>query len=70
MELTTQVKLAPQWQLGASAAWLKATQRDTGEAMLDGKRVLNVPQWKSTVYVDYAVANGVNLNASWQYSGN
>jgi hypothetical protein len=34
--------------------------------------VLNVPKLKSSIYADYAVAQvkGLNLNASWQYSGN
>ena len=51
---------------------LDAIQQDTGDITQDGKRVLDVPKLKTTIYADYAVADlkGLNLNASWQYSGN
>lgn len=72
LELSVQGKLAPQWNIGASMTALDAKQQDTGIVELDGKRVMNVPKLKSSVYVDYAVADirGLNLNATWQYAGN
>ena len=72
LELSAQGKLSSQLYLGASITALEAKQQDTGNAALDGKRVLNVPKLKSSIYADYAVAQikGLNLNASWQYSGN
>jgi iron complex outermembrane receptor protein len=56
---------------GASLLALHARQQDTGDATLDGKRVTNVPDLKTTVWGEYAVAAvpGLKLNGQWQYSG-
>jgi len=72
LELSAQGKLNRQWMVGASLTDLRAVQSDTGNPDIDGKRVLNVPKLKTTIYTDYAVATvpGLNLNASWQYAGN
>ncbi|MFZ6774480.1 TonB-dependent siderophore receptor [Undibacterium sp. SXout7W] len=72
LELSAQGKLSSQLTLGASMTALDTTQQDTGNTDIDGKRVLNVPKLKSTVYADYAVSQikGLSLNTSWQYSGN
>ena len=72
LELTAQGRITPQLTLGASITALDAIQQDTGDASQDGKRVLDVPRLKSTIYVDYAIAGikGLDVNASWQYSGN
>ncbi|MFZ6847150.1 TonB-dependent siderophore receptor [Undibacterium sp. RuRC25W] len=72
LEFTAQGKVTSQLTFGASLTALDAIQEGTGDASQDGKRVLNVSKLKSTVYVDYAVASikGLDLNASWQYSGN
>ncbi|MDE2429052.1 MAG: TonB-dependent siderophore receptor [Burkholderiales bacterium] len=71
LELSAQGRLSPQWHMGASLTVLDAIQQSTGNTALDGKRSLNVPKLKSTVHLDYAVAQlqGLHLNASWQYSG-
>ena len=72
LELTALGKITSQLSLGASMTALDAIQQDTGDITQDGKRVLDVPKLKTTIYADYAVADlkGLNLNASWQYSGN
>ena len=56
---------------GASLMALRARQEDTGDAALDGKRVTNVPDLKTTVWGEYAVAAvpGLKLNGQWQYAG-
>jgi iron complex outermembrane receptor protein len=50
---------------------LDARQRGTGVAAFDGKRVTNVPEFRSVAYLDYAVprVTGLALNGSWQYAG-
>ncbi|MFZ6657677.1 TonB-dependent siderophore receptor [Undibacterium sp. TJN19] len=70
LELSAQGKLLPQLNLGASLTALDAKQQNTGISSLDGKRVMNVPRLKSSVYLDYAVAEikGLNLNSTWQYA--
>ncbi|WP_229510842.1 MULTISPECIES: TonB-dependent siderophore receptor [unclassified Massilia] len=56
---------------GASLMALRARQQDTGNAALDGKRVTNVPELKTTVWGEYALAAvpGLKLNGQWQYAG-
>lgn len=70
LELAAQGKLGPQLSLGASLSALDARQHDTGLDSLDDKRVTNVPRLKSSVYLDYALAQvrGLHLNGSWQYA--
>uniref|UniRef100_UPI0037531014 TonB-dependent siderophore receptor n=1 Tax=Undibacterium sp. TaxID=1914977 RepID=UPI0037531014 len=71
LEVTLQAKLASNWMLGLSATTLDARQNNTGDASIEGKRVTNVPNFKSTIYTDYAPTSwaGTHLTASWQYSG-
>ncbi|MBC3830145.1 TonB-dependent siderophore receptor [Undibacterium amnicola] len=71
LELSAQGNLSKDWTLGASATAINARQNNTGDATIDGKRVTNVPSFKSTIYTDYApsILNGAHLTASWQYSG-
>ncbi|WP_229827278.1 TonB-dependent siderophore receptor [Undibacterium macrobrachii] len=71
LEIAAQGNLASNWMLGLSATALNARQNNTGDASIEGKRVTNVPNFKSTIYTDYALAAwpGTHLTASWQYSG-
>jgi iron complex outermembrane recepter protein len=71
LELSVQGKLTPDLVLGISAAALHAQQQGTGRADLDGKRVTNVPRFKASAYLDYAVAQlpGLKLNGTWRYAG-
>src|SRR5471032_1882555 len=57
-------------EVGASASALNTQQSGTGDSDIDGKRVTNVPAFKSTVYADYSVPQvaGLKLNANWQYA--
>jgi iron complex outermembrane receptor protein len=70
IELSAQARVSPEFNLQASVTALNAKQRDTGDATLDDKRVTNVPEFKSTVYADYAPQQlaGLHLNATWQYA--
>lgn len=71
LELAAQGKLSAQLSLGASMTAIDARQQNTGLAALDDKRVTNVPDLKTSLYLDYAVAQmrGLHLNGSWQYAG-
>ncbi len=71
LELSAQGNLSKEWTLGASATAINARQNNTGDPTIEGKRVTNVPNFKSTIYTDYApsILNGAHLTASWQYSG-
>jgi len=71
LEFSAQGKVTRELLLGASMAAIHATQDDTGLANMDGKRVTNVPNFKSTVWADYAVTEvpGLKLNANWQFAG-
>ena len=57
--------------MGVTATALHALASGTGRSDMDGKRVTNVPAFKSSVYADYAVPQlrGLNLNANWQSAG-
>lgn len=56
---------------GASLLALRARQEGTGNPALEGKRTTNVPELKTTVWGEYALAAvpGLKLNAQWQYAG-
>ncbi|HEY5801143.1 MAG TPA: TonB-dependent receptor, partial [Burkholderiaceae bacterium] len=71
VELSLQGRVQRELMLGASVAYLDATQLDTGDKALDGRRVVNVPRLKSTVFADWAVSSvpGLKLNATWQHAG-
>ncbi|MGV7209850.1 TonB-dependent siderophore receptor [Oxalobacteraceae bacterium A2-2] len=71
LELGLNGKATRELQLGVSVAALNTRQSGTGQADIDGKRVTNVPSFKSNVYADYALAAvpGLKLNANWQYVG-
>ena len=71
LEVTAKGKATRQLTLGVSAMALNTTQQGTGQPGLDGKRVPNVAAFKSSVYLDYAVAQvaGLKLNTTWLYSG-
>lgn len=71
IELSAQGRINPDLQVGASLMALDAETRNTGDVNIEGKRVSNVPELKSTVYADYTLRNipGLSVNGSWQYSG-
>jgi len=56
---------------GVSLMALNTRQDGTGQAGIDGKRVTDVPAFKSTAWLEYAVAAvpGLKVDGVWQYSG-
>ena len=56
---------------GASLMALNTRQDGTGQESLDGKRVTDVPAFKSTAWLEYAVPAlpGLKVDGLWQYSG-
>ena len=71
IELTLDGKVTKELAMGVTATALHTLASGTGRGDMDGKRVTNVPAFKSSVYADYAVpqVHGLNLNANWQYAG-
>jgi len=71
VELTAQGKATPALDWSVSLTSLNTRQEGTGQAGIDGKRVTDVPAFKSTAWVQYAVAAipGLKLDGTWQYSG-
>lgn len=70
LELAAQGRATRNLMLGASFTALQANMEGTGDANVEGKRVGNVPKFKSAVYADYALPQmpAVKLNATWIYS--
>ena len=70
IELAAQGRATRDLMLGASLTALQAKMEGTGDANVEGKRVGNVPKFKSAVYMDYALPQmpAVKLNATWIYS--
>jgi iron complex outermembrane receptor protein len=71
LEFSAQGKVTRELLLGASLAAIHTEQEGSGLPDFDGKRVTNVPNFKSTVWADYAVTDvpGLKLTANWQFSG-
>ncbi|MFJ7567780.1 TonB-dependent siderophore receptor [Herminiimonas sp. NPDC097707] len=70
LELAAQGRATRDLTIGASFTALQADMEGTGDANVEGKRVGNVPRFKSAVYADYALPQmpAVRLNATWIYS--
>ena len=71
LELSAQGKASADLNVGVSVTALNSQQSSTGEASLDGKRVPNVPAFKSAIHADYRVPQvaGLSVNGSWEYAG-
>jgi iron complex outermembrane receptor protein len=71
LELSADGKLGAGLQAGVSLMALNTRQDGTGDAGIDGKRVTDVPNFKSTTWIEYAVPQlpGLKVDANWQYSG-
>ena len=71
------LELGAQGRAGANLAYslsllaLNTKQDGTGQASIDGKRVTDVPTFKSTAWMEYSVPQiaGLKLNGTWQYAG-
>jgi iron complex outermembrane receptor protein len=64
-------KILPGVEVSISGQYLDATQRNTGSAAQDGKRVVNSARWSGSAFVQYAPAflNGWSVNAGAYYTG-
>jgi iron complex outermembrane receptor protein len=71
LELAAQGRVNADLQYGVSLLALHTEQQGTGDASLDGKRVTDVPAFKSSAWFEYSVpaVAGLKLNALWQYAG-
>jgi iron complex outermembrane receptor protein len=71
LELSAQGNLDSNLLIGVSATAISARQNNTGDATIEGKRITNVPTFKSSVYLDYAPSTlqGLHVTSSWQYAG-
>ncbi|MDK6077514.1 TonB-dependent siderophore receptor [Massilia varians] len=71
VELAAQGKLNSDLNYSLSLMALDAEQTGTGDLDVEGKRVTNVPELRSTAWVEYAVPalRGLKVDATWQYSG-
>lgn len=71
LELAAQGKAGAELAYGLSLLALNTKQAGTGQAGIDGKRVTDVPAFRSTAWAEYSVAQlpGLKLNGSWQYAG-
>jgi iron complex outermembrane receptor protein len=71
LELSAQGRFNSDLRYGVSMLALHTEQQGTGQASLDGKRVTDVPDFKSSAWVEYAVPSvaGLKLNGAWQYAG-
>ena len=71
VELGVQGKAARSLRYSVSLAALDTEQSGTGQAGMDGKRVTNVPKFKSTAWLEYALpgVDGLKVNGVWQYAG-
>ncbi|MFC0250284.1 TonB-dependent siderophore receptor [Massilia consociata] len=71
IELAAQGKVNADLNYSLSLMALDAKQTGTGDPGVEGKRVTNVPEFRSTAWVEYAVpaVAGLKVDAMWQYSG-
>lgn len=71
LELGVQGKATRSLQYSVSLAALDTEQSGTGQSSMDGKRVTNVPKFKSTTWMEYSVpgVEGLKVNGVWQYAG-
>lgn len=70
LELSAQGRVLAGLDYSVSLLGLDTKQSGTGVADLDGKKVLNVPAFKSVAVLDYAVpaVQGLKVSGTWQYS--
>jgi iron complex outermembrane receptor protein len=71
LEVAAQGRLNPALNYSLSLMALEAKQTGTGDPSVEGKRVTNVPELRTTAWVEYAVpaVQGLKVDATWQYSG-
>jgi len=70
LELSAQGRADTSVRYGLSLLALHSRQQDTGDAHVEGKRATDVPNFKSSAWLEYSVpaAAGLKVNAAWQYA--
>jgi iron complex outermembrane receptor protein len=70
-ELSADGKATADLAYGLSLMALNTKQEGTGDPALEGKRATDVPNFKSTAWLEYAVPalRGLKVNGDWQYVG-
>jgi iron complex outermembrane recepter protein len=68
-ELSAQGKATPDLAYGASFSALHTLQEGTGEPSIDGKRVTDVPSFKSVAWAEYALPQvpGLKVTGDWHW---
>ena len=71
LEASVEGRASRDLKYGLSLLALHTKQDGTGQADFDGKRVTDVPNFKSSAWLEYAVpaVPNLKLNAMWRYSG-
>jgi len=71
MELNAAGQLSDNLRLTASVNWIQARSHDTGAPSYEGHQVVNVPQLRTALYVDYSLpfAPGLGVLGGWRYAG-
>ena len=71
IELSAQGKATPALTYMLSATALNTLVTGTSDAGINGKRVADVPAFKTSAFVEYAVPAlpGLKVNGQWQYAG-
>jgi iron complex outermembrane recepter protein len=69
LELAAQGKLDRDWAYSLSMQALHTEQSGTNDPSLDGKRVTDVPNFKSVAWAEYSVPQvpGLKVDGSWQF---
>ncbi len=70
LELGAHGKLGDNLSVVASASFIRARARDTGTPSYEDHQVVNVPQFRSALYLDYRLsfAPQLSLLGGWRYS--
>jgi iron complex outermembrane receptor protein len=70
-ELAAQGNLDPNLAYSLSLQALNTQQEGTGDPTIDGKRVADVPAFKSIAWMEYAVPQvaGLKISGDWQFAG-
>jgi iron complex outermembrane receptor protein len=71
LEVSAAGRATPELNWNLSLMALNTRQDGTGQADLDGKRVTDVPAFKSSAWAEYAVPGvaGLKVDGNWTYSG-
>ncbi|GAB2864399.1 TonB-dependent receptor [Pseudoduganella ginsengisoli] len=70
LEMRANGQLTRDVKLWFTAMALDTEQSGTGDPSMDGKRVTNVPKFRTSLWAEYALpqVDGLKLNANWQYA--